>query len=89
MAQLIERGILEGVHTIVEAGTGVGKSLAYLVPAVRSGKKIVLSTGTIALQPLSVQAEIRTHAGGPAHSALALAAGDLGMGRFDADWRPR
>ncbi|HET6894717.1 MAG TPA: ATP-dependent DNA helicase [Candidatus Baltobacteraceae bacterium] len=50
MAQLIERGFLEGMHTIVEAGTGVGKSLAYLVPALRSGKKIVLSTGTIALQ---------------------------------------
>ncbi|HKU68959.1 MAG TPA: ATP-dependent DNA helicase [Candidatus Baltobacteraceae bacterium] len=50
MAQLIERGFLEGMHTIVEAGTGVGKSLAYVVPALRSGKKIVLSTGTIALQ---------------------------------------
>ncbi|HEX5274162.1 MAG TPA: ATP-dependent DNA helicase [Candidatus Rubrimentiphilum sp.] len=50
MAQLIERGFLEGMHTIVEAGTGVGKSLAYLVPALRSGKKIVVSTGTIALQ---------------------------------------
>ena len=50
MAQLIERGFLEGVHTIVEAGTGVGKSLAYLIPALRSGKKVVLSTGTIALQ---------------------------------------
>ncbi|MEO6913013.1 MAG: ATP-dependent DNA helicase [Candidatus Baltobacteraceae bacterium] len=50
MAQLIERGFLEGMHTIVEAGTGVGKSLAYLIPALRSGKKVVLSTGTIALQ---------------------------------------
>jgi len=50
MAQLIERGFLEGMHTLVEAGTGVGKSLAYLVPALRSGKKVVLSTGTIALQ---------------------------------------
>jgi ATP-dependent DNA helicase DinG len=50
MAQLIERGFLEGMHTIVEAGTGVGKSFAYLVPALRSGKKVVLSTGTIALQ---------------------------------------
>ncbi|HZZ66477.1 MAG TPA: ATP-dependent DNA helicase [Candidatus Baltobacteraceae bacterium] len=50
MAQLIERGFMEGVHTIVEAGTGVGKSLAYLVPALRSGKKIVISTGTISLQ---------------------------------------
>ncbi|HZT13724.1 MAG TPA: DEAD/DEAH box helicase, partial [Candidatus Baltobacteraceae bacterium] len=50
MAQLVERGFLEGMHTIVEAGTGVGKSLGYLVPALRSGKKVVVSTGTIALQ---------------------------------------
>jgi ATP-dependent DNA helicase DinG len=50
MAQLVERGFLEGVHTVVEAGTGIGKSFAYLVPALRSGKKVVLSTGTIALQ---------------------------------------
>ena len=58
MAQLIERGFLEGMHTIVEAGTGVGKSLAYLVPAMRSGKKIVLSTGTIALQEQLYQKDI-------------------------------
>src|ERR1700757_2464755 len=58
MAQLVERGILEGMHTIVEAGTGVGKSMAYLVPAVRSGKKIVLSTGTIALQEQLVRKDI-------------------------------
>jgi ATP-dependent DNA helicase DinG len=58
MAQSIERGMLEGMHTIVEAGTGVGKSLAYLVPAVRSGKKIVLSTGTIALQEQLVRKDI-------------------------------
>ena len=58
MAQLVERGILEGVHTIVEAGTGVGKSLAYLIPAIRSGKKVVLSTGTIALQEQLVRKDI-------------------------------
>lgn len=58
MAQLVERGMLEGLHTIVEAGTGVGKSLAYLVPAIRSGKKIVLSTGTIALQEQLVRKDI-------------------------------
>jgi len=58
MAQLVERGILEGMHTIVEAGTGVGKSLAYLVPAIRSGKKVVLSTGTIALQEQLVRKDI-------------------------------
>src|SRR5581483_10971734 len=58
MAQLVERGFLEGMHTIVEAGTGVGKSLAYLVPALRSGKKIVVSTGTIALQEQLVRKDI-------------------------------
>ncbi len=58
MAHLVERGILEGMHTIVEAGTGVGKSVAYLVPALRSGKKVVLSTGTIALQEQLVKKDI-------------------------------
>lgn len=58
MAQSIERGFLEGMHTLVEAGTGVGKSLAYLVPAMRSGKKIIISTGTIALQEQLVQKDI-------------------------------
>ena len=58
MSQLVERGFLEGAHTIVEAGTGVGKSLAYLVPAARSGKKIVVSTGTIALQEQLVGKDI-------------------------------
>jgi len=58
MAQLIERGFLECAHTVVEAGTGVGKSLAYLVPALRSGKKVVISTGTIALQEQLVRKDI-------------------------------
>ena len=58
MSKLIERGFLEGAHTIVEAGTGVGKSLAYLVPALRSGKKVVVSTATIALQEQLVRKDI-------------------------------
>lgn len=58
MAQSIERGFLESLHTLVEAGTGVGKSLAYLVPAIRSGKKTVISTGTIALQEQLVEKDI-------------------------------
>jgi len=58
MSQLIERGFLENAHTIVEAGTGVGKSLAYLVPALRSGKKVVVSTATIALQEQLVRKDI-------------------------------
>jgi ATP-dependent DNA helicase DinG len=58
MAQIVERGFLEDAHTIVEAGTGVGKSLAYLIPAIRSGKKIVVSTATIALQEQLVRKDI-------------------------------
>ncbi|MGH7708021.1 MAG: ATP-dependent DNA helicase [Vulcanimicrobiaceae bacterium] len=58
MAKLVERGFLEGGHTIVEAGTGVGKSLGYLVPALRSRKKVVVSTGTIALQEQLVRKDI-------------------------------
>ena len=40
----------ERKHLIVEAGTGTGKSLAYLVPALLSGKRVVISTGTKNLQ---------------------------------------
>src|SRR5271165_1581727 len=58
MSKFVERGFLESAHTIVEAGTGVGKSLAYLVPALRSGKKVVISTATIALQEQLVKKDI-------------------------------
>src|SRR6476660_193634 len=37
-------------HLIVEAGTGTGKTLAYLIPAILSGKRVVISTGTKNLQ---------------------------------------
>ena len=54
MAAAVERAIAGGGHLMVEAGTGVGKSFAYLVPAilaaVESGKKVVVSTHTISLQ---------------------------------------
>ena len=39
-----------GTHLVVQAGTGTGKSLAYLVPAALSGKKVVVATATKALQ---------------------------------------
>ena len=50
MAEEIESALAEGRHLIVEAGTGTGKTLAYLVPAILSGKRVVISTGTKALQ---------------------------------------
>jgi ATP-dependent DNA helicase DinG len=50
MASLAERVLHDGGWLLVEAGTGVGKTLAYLLPAVLSGRRIVVSTGTKALQ---------------------------------------
>ncbi|GGG96222.1 ATP-dependent DNA helicase [Silvibacterium dinghuense] len=50
MAQAVERAIEESRHLIVEAGTGTGKTLAYLLPALRSGRRVVISTGTKNLQ---------------------------------------
>ncbi|TCO62561.1 ATP-dependent DNA helicase [Actinocrispum wychmicini] len=54
MAEAVQTSIRTGGHLAVQAGTGTGKSLAYLVPALRhaveTGKTVVVSTATIALQ---------------------------------------
>jgi len=50
MAQAVEQAIEERRHLIVEAGTGTGKTLAYLLPVIRSGKRVIISTGTKNLQ---------------------------------------
>jgi len=50
MAELVEAAFKEKRHLIVEAGTGTGKTLAYLIPAIRSGRRVVISTATKSLQ---------------------------------------
>ena len=50
MAEAVGRALEEKRHLIVEAGTGTGKTLAYLVPVIRSGKRVIISTGTKNLQ---------------------------------------
>ena len=50
MAQSVEEALEEKRHLIVEAGTGTGKTLAYLLPVIRSGKRVIISTGTKNLQ---------------------------------------
>ncbi|MGC2620541.1 MAG: ATP-dependent DNA helicase, partial [Acidobacteriaceae bacterium] len=54
MAQAIERAFTDNRHLIVEAGTGTGKTLAYLLPALRAaaatGRRVIISTGTKNLQ---------------------------------------
>src|SRR3974377_233365 len=50
MGEAVESALADKRHLIVEAGTGTGKTLAYLVPALLSGKRVVISTGTKNLQ---------------------------------------
>jgi ATP-dependent DNA helicase DinG len=50
MAEAVEGALEAEHHLFVEAGTGTGKTLAYLVPAVLSGRKVIVSTATRALQ---------------------------------------
>ncbi len=50
MCRAVAEALVTGTHLVVQAGTGTGKSLAYLVPAALSGKKVVVATATKALQ---------------------------------------
>ena len=50
MVDAVANAISERTHLIVEAGTGTGKSLAYLIPAILSGERIAIATATKSLQ---------------------------------------
>ncbi|MGH3815692.1 MAG: ATP-dependent DNA helicase, partial [Pseudonocardiaceae bacterium] len=67
MADAVDRAIRTGEHLAVQAGTGTGKSLAYLVPAIRhavaAGTTVVVSTATIALQRQLVDRDLPRLAG--------------------------
>src|ERR1700727_1244153 len=53
------RGLLEKRHNImIEAGTGTGKTLAYLIPAIRSGRRVIVSTATKSLQEQLFQKDV-------------------------------
>src|SRR5215469_3636718 len=63
MAEAVHQAMVSRQHLAVQAGTGTGKSLAYLVPAVRhalgeSGKPVVISTATIALQRQLIERDL-------------------------------
>src|SRR5258706_14048027 len=50
MAEAVAEAFATRRHLLVEAGTGTGKTLAYLVPAVATGRRVIISTGTKKLQ---------------------------------------
>ncbi len=62
MAQALAQAVQSGEHLLVQAGTGTGKSVAYLVPAVayavESGKPVVIATATLALQAQVVDRDL-------------------------------
>ena len=62
MALAIEKAIEENKHLIVEAGTGVGKSMAYLIPfifwSVKNNKKVIISTHTKTLQEQLIKKDL-------------------------------
>src|SRR5258706_16088384 len=73
MAEAVEDALTRERPLFVEAGTGTGKTLAYLVPAILSGKKVVVSTATKALQEQIFTKDIpliRSMLGLTVHAAL-------------------
>ena len=60
MATAVENSLVSGEHLLVQAGTGTGKSLAYLVPALLHHDTVIVATATIALQTQLVDRDIPT-----------------------------
>jgi ATP-dependent DNA helicase DinG len=58
MARIVEEAFLRHQHAVIEAGTGTGKTLAYLIPAIRSGRRVVVSTATKSLQEQLFQKDV-------------------------------
>ena len=58
MAELVHDAFETHHHAIVEAGTGTGKTLAYLIPAICSGRRVVISTATKSLQEQLFQKDV-------------------------------
>ncbi len=58
MAEAVEQALSEGRHLLVQAGTGTGKSLGYLVPALLHDKRVVVATATLNLQHQLVERDL-------------------------------
>jgi ATP-dependent DNA helicase DinG len=58
MAEAVARAMTSGEHLLVQAGTGTGKSLGYLVPALLHDRRVVIATATLALQHQLVERDI-------------------------------
>jgi ATP-dependent DNA helicase DinG len=93
MAEAVENALADKKHLIVEAGTGTGKTLAYLVPAILSGKRIIVSTGTKNLQEQLFFKDIPfldKHMGSPVRAAYMKGRSNYACRQkiYDADKEP-
>jgi ATP-dependent DNA helicase DinG len=96
MVRAVADGIANGKHVVVQAGTGTGKSLGYLVPALLSGKHVVVATATKALQDQLAEKDLpflQQHLGRPVRFAVLKGRsnyvcrqrlGEMGRGGADA-----
>ncbi|MFJ5289071.1 ATP-dependent DNA helicase [Streptomyces sp. NPDC088348] len=58
MAEAVAEAVDDNAHLLVQAGTGTGKSLGYLVPALAHGERVVVATATLALQRQLVERDL-------------------------------
>jgi ATP-dependent DNA helicase DinG len=58
MARIVDQAFQKKQHVVIEAGTGTGKTLAYLIPAIRSGRRVIVSTATKSLQEQLFQKDV-------------------------------
>jgi ATP-dependent DNA helicase DinG len=83
MAEAVTKALESEKHLFVEAGTGTGKTLAYLLPAILSGKKVIISTATKALQEQIVLKDLPLVADVLAeHGVVVQAAMMKGLGNY-------
>ena len=58
MAEAVANALSDRHHLLIQAGTGTGKSLAYLIPALVHGKKVLVATATLALQRQLIERDL-------------------------------
>lgn len=75
MVQAVASALARREHVIIEAGTGVGKSLGYLVPAALSGQRVIIATATKNLQDQLAKKDAPTVAGEASRTTVAVLKG--------------
>lgn len=81
MAEAVAEAVESGTHLLVQAGTGTGKSLGYLVPVLAHGDRVVVATATLALQRQLVERDLPRVVEALAPSSSSSSSGGARLGR--------